>query len=159
MLRRKSKLIFIWAGIILFLALLTPSAQASVILNVIPKKVNMGTVKIRDYEAGYLEKAWGNTILVRDTSNDWKVMVKTDYDNMGVIGNYVKPISDFNWKASGDYATQITYIDLENYDVEVARGPQGILGRVYVDYKILLAWANDVPGDYNITVVYTLTTQ
>jgi len=86
-------------------------------------------------------------------------MVKTDYDNMGVIGDYVKPISDFNWKANGDYATQLTYIDVANYDVEVARGPQGILGRVYVDYKILLAWANDVPGDYNITVVYTLTTQ
>ena len=159
MLRKKSKLIFIWASIVIFLAGVTPSVQAVVFLNVIPKKVNMGKVKISDYEAGYLEKTWGSTIIVRDTSNDWKVLVKTNYDNMGVIGDYAKPISDFNWKASGDYATQLTYIDLENYDVEVARGPQDILGRVYVDYKILLAWANDVPGDYNINVIYTLTTQ
>ena len=87
-------------------------------------------------------------------------MVKTNNENMGVIGGYAKPIGDFQWKARSSYATQITYVGITNYDVEAARGPAGqSLNTIYIDHRILLAWAKDVPGDYYLTIVYTLTTQ
>ena len=120
----------------------------------------VGIINADDYENGYKEKTRANEIEVKDTDNDWKLMLKTNDRDMGVIAGYAKPISDFLWKATGEYATQITYTEITNYDVEVARGPKGDDRLdVYTDFKILLAWQNDSPGYYNITLVYTLTTQ
>ena len=134
-------------------------SHAATSLKVVPKKVNMGVIRADDYETGYIEKIRGNLLLIKDTNNDWKVMIKTNDDNMGVIGSYTKPISDVYWKSEGVYATQLVYTNIDTYDIEVARGPRGSQEKVFVYYKILLSWAQDVPGDYNLTVVYTLTTQ
>lgn len=125
-----------------------------------PKNVNLGTVTIADYESGYKEKARATVLLVRDNAHSWKLMVATNNANMGVIGDYTKPIGDLRWRASGYGATQLTYTSLTNYNVEAARGPKsGVLRTIYIDYSIILAWENDVPGVYNISVLYTLTTQ
>lgn len=146
--------------VIFLLVLIDAGWTATTLMIVPPKAVSMGAVKSGDYEAGYKEKIRANVLLVKDTINAWKLMVKTDDNNMGVIGDYTKPIGDFKWRATGATATQLTYTNLANYDVEAARGPSGTSTNiVYFDYRILLAWANDVPGVYNINVVYTLTTQ
>lgn len=160
MMMKKLFLIFI-TGCILFAMPAYNKAWAATTLAIVPPKtVNMGTVNINDYEAGYKEKARANVLLVKDTDNDWKLMIKTNDSDMGVVGSYAKPIGDLNWRASGYGATQLTYTSLTNYDVEVARGQKGSPTRlVYTDYKILLAWANDLPGVYNINILYTLTTQ
>lgn len=143
--------------LVIFLAVLVRVAQAGV-LKIDATSVNMGIVSASDYENGYKEKVTGNSLSVTDTVA-WKVMVKTNDNNMGVIGDYTKPISDFYWKATGSYATQTTYTSITNYDVEAARGAKGTKLSVPIDYKILLSWSNDVAGNYNLTVVYTLTTQ
>ncbi|MFH1854418.1 MAG: hypothetical protein ABH815_03795 [Candidatus Omnitrophota bacterium] len=119
----------------------------------------MDTIAHNDYENGYKEKIRGGILLVTNSSYAWKLMVKTNDSNMGVIGSYAKSIDDFYWRATGTFAEQTSYTSMTNYDVEVARGPMGSIGAVYIDYKILLSWAQDVPGDYNLIVVYTVTTQ
>lgn len=134
-------------------------ANARTSLKVRPRKVNMGIIVASDYENGYKENIRANRLEATDTVHAWKVMVKTNDDNMGVIGGHTKSISDFYWRATGDYATQTTYTDITNYDLEAARGPKGNKKKVFIDFKILLAWAKDVPGNYKLTIVYTLTTQ
>ncbi|MDP2911763.1 MAG: hypothetical protein Q8N76_05480 [Candidatus Omnitrophota bacterium] len=132
---------------------------ASFSLKTQPKSVNMGIVTASDYQNGFQEKIQANLLHINSNDDDWKVMVRTDDSSMGVIGSYTKPVSDLQWRAQGTYATQTTYTSVSNYDIEVARGPRGSVKNLFIDYKVLLSWAKDVPGDYYITLLYTLTTQ
>ncbi|MDP8229488.1 MAG: hypothetical protein P9L93_00075 [Candidatus Gorgyraea atricola] len=133
---------------------------ASTFLKIRPKLLNMGIINADDYENGCKEKISGSLIRLRDTANDWKLTVKTNDSDMGSINGYIKPIDDFSWKAKGSHATQIRYTSITNYDVEVARGSRSAKKLdIFTDYKIALSWARDIPGNYDITLVYTLTTQ
>ena len=133
---------------------------ANTSLKISPKSLDMGIINADDYENGYKEKISGNLIRLNDKVNDWKLMVKTNDSDMGSISGYIKPVDDFFWKATGPYATQATYTSITNYDIEVARGPMGSKKLdIFTDYKIALSWARDIPGSYDITLVYTLTTQ
>jgi len=124
-----------------------------------PKSVNMGIVTADDYKNGYREKIQANLLQIASKDNDWKVLVRTNDSSMGVIGSYTKSISDLYWRAQGPYATQTTYTSITNYDIEVARGPSGNTKNLFIDYRALLSWNKDVPGNYYITLLYTLTTQ
>jgi len=138
----------------------TSQAYTATILKISPKKFNVGVIVADDYYTGYVERIRGNTILLKDTRNDWKLLVKTNDSDMGIVGSYIKPTKDFYWKAQGNYATQTQYTDITNYDIEVDRGTKSSPFRqVTIDYKILLSWTEDIPGDYNISLIYTLTTQ
>lgn len=155
-----NRLILIFILFIVFLITPCCAAYSANSLTIAPKSFSIGEIRADNYEAGYKEKIRANAVIVKDTLNAWKVMIKTNNNNMGVIGSYAKPISDFYWKATGNTATQITYTSIANYDLEIARGSAGAsFVTIYMDYKILLSWPNDVPGVYNITVTYTLTTQ
>ena len=145
----------------IFTAIIAGSVNAAgASLRINPKKVNVGIITARDYEAGFVEDIRANLLLIRDKYNDWKIMVRTNDDDMGVVGGYIKPVSDLEWRSSGDYATQLTYTGITTYDVEVGRGPSGNRKqKIFVDYRVLLSWAKDVPGDYYLTLLYTLTTQ
>lgn len=156
---KKLSLIFIISFV--FLAMTIGEVFATGTLKIVaPKDISMGTVSIADYEAGYKEKLRATVLLAKDASDNWKLMVSTQDDNMGVIGDYVKPVADFNWRANGAKATQLTYTSLTNYGLEAAAGlKSGSTNIIYIDYKIILSWGNDVPGVYNINILYTLTTQ
>lgn len=155
------RLAYIFSVVFLFLILAYGTALAANMLKIVlPKDVTLDTIGISDYENGYKEKIRATVLLMSDTSNDWKLMVRTNDGNMGTSGNYIKPISDLNWRASGSNATQLTYTSITNYDVEAARGiKSGTTKIVYIDYKVMLAWNKDIPGVYNIAILYTLTTQ
>ncbi|MBU1146925.1 MAG: hypothetical protein KKD11_01075, partial [Candidatus Omnitrophica bacterium] len=114
---------------LIFIFLLIPCATAYTVtlLNVTPKKLNMGIVESDDYSNGYKEKLRGNIIKLKNSANDWKLMLKTNDSDMGMAGNYAKSINDFHWKATGEYATQATYQEITNYDVEVARGQKSFV--------------------------------
>ena len=156
---KKLFLIFI-AGFI-FLAIPAYKAWATNTLTIVPPKaVDLGTINMADYETGYKEKIRATVLLVKDDTNNWKLMVSTMDSNMGAIGAYIKPIGDFKWRASGSMATQLTYTSLTNYGLEAARGlKSGTTNIIYLDYRVLLVWGNDVPGVYNVNILYTLTTQ
>jgi len=154
----RSRIIF--TILVIFLIIPCSLAHGSTFLWLKPKKMTMGIINADDYENGYKQKVRANNIRLRDTSNDWKLMVKTNNSDIGVVGDYVKPIGDFFWKATGSYATQTTYTEITNYDVEAARGPMSSKKQdIFTDFKIRLTWSEDVPGYYNITLLYTLTTQ
>ena len=155
------KLFLIFITSFIFFAMLAQKTWATNTLTIVPPKtVDLGTINMTDYETGYKEKIRATVLLVKDDTNNWKLMVSTMDSNMGAIGDYIKPIGDFKWRASGSMATQLTYTSLTNYGLEAARGlKSGTTNIIYIDYRILLAWGNDVPGVYNINIVYTLTTQ
>jgi hypothetical protein len=75
--------------------------------------------------------------------------------NMGTVGSYTKPLSDFLWQTSGAY-TAINAASPPN----AASGTSGVSGSATpVNYRVLLSYANDVPGTYNaMSVRYTLAT-
>jgi len=150
----------VFAAILLF-SLIFPLhlVEATSSITVTPKTLNMGTVGLNNFEDKYIEKTRANIIIATDTGDPWKVMVKTTNNDMGVVGSYSKPISDFRWRATGNYATQISYTSITNYDVEAARGSKGSNFIIYVDVQMLLSWAKDAPGKYDIILTYTLTTQ
>ena len=155
-----NRLILIFILFIVFLITPYCAAYSANSLTIAPKSFSIGEIRADNYETGYKEKIRANAVIVKDTLNAWKVMIKTNNNNMGVIGSYAKPISDFYWKGTGDTVTQITYTNITNYDLEIARGSASASFRtIYMDYRILLSWPNDVPGVYNITLTYTLTTQ
>ncbi len=134
-------------------------AEAAGSIKVTPKTLNMGTVGVNDFENKYKEKTRANILTVSDNVNSWKVMVKSDNNDMGVVGSYAKPIGDFRWRSTGSYATQTSYTNITNYDVEAARGPRGTNFIIYIDVQMLLSWIKDIPGKYNLIVTYTITTQ
>ena len=150
----------LFTALIIFIIIPCSLAYSSTFLQVKPKKLTMGIIGSSDYEKGYKETISANSIQLRDANNDWKLMVKTNDNDMGVVGGYTKPISDFFWRATGSYATQLAYTEITNYDVEAARGSRTSKKLdVFSDFKILLAWSRDAPGYYNISLLYTLTTQ
>ena len=155
---RLNRLIIIFILFFIFLSIPEHLAYTASLM-VYPNTVNMGIVTSNDYENGYKETIQSNTVIITNTDQAWKLMVKTNDDNMGVNGDYAKPTSDFRWKASVPYATQVSYANIANYDIEVARGPMGSFGIVYLDYKVLLLWSKDKPGTYDLDIVYTVTTQ
>jgi len=155
------KLSLIFITVFVFFGISVHNAWAANSLTIVqPKTVNLGTIAMADYETGYKEKVRATVLLAKDDTDNWKVMVSTQDSNMGVVGDYAKPIGDLQWRASGSKATQLTYTNLTNYNVEAASGlKSGTTNIIYIDYKVLLTWANDVPGVYNISILYTLTTQ
>jgi len=149
---------FFLAHIILFLiASYAYSADTSITTQ--PKSVNMGIVTATDYQNGFKEKIQANLLSIESKAKDWKVMIRTNNSSMGVVGSYTKPVSDLQWRAQGIYATQTIYTSMTNYDVEVARGPRKGVHNIFIDYKVLLYWERDIPGNYYITLLYTITTQ
>jgi len=85
---------------------------------------------------------------------DWLVSVTSLDADMGQSDDmsYTKPLSDLGWKlaASGSYTTMTTT------EATVTTGAIGS-GNFDVDYRVALDWVNDKPGDYGVTVRYTIT--
>lgn len=127
-------------------------------IHVQSKQTNFPIVTEQHYVNGAIEDRDAVVIHLSNLTNPWKVTIKTNNLSMGNIKGYSKPVSDFLWKTSSEYASSSVYNELTRFEREIASGPavRGAV-RIPVDYKILLDWAKDLPHNYQVNIVYTLT--
>ena len=92
-------------------------------------------------------------MLVARSNVNWRIIVHTPDPDMGrsYDGSYVKPLSDFQLRASGS-----AFFSISNVDQVLAGGAHGKY-EVPVDYRVLLHPERYKPGDYHLTLIYTIT--
>ncbi len=105
-----------------------------------------------DIAAGYVEED-GAITLIAASNIPWTVKVHAVEGNMGESydGTYVKPLSDFLVRANDGEFFPIT-----QFDQTLASGNRGEY-KLTIDYKVLLDSDSYKPGDYGLTLVYTIT--
>jgi hypothetical protein len=118
---------------------------------------DLGTPTETDYTAGYRD-ANGTTATVK-SNRPWKVTVVAAtpsfaYDAQGSGLSRTKPSSDLLWgTASGTYGNNMgSSADLFSGTAGTSSSAQAIF------FRTNWSWTNDVPGKYDITLNFTLST-
>lgn len=110
------------------------------------------------FDAGYVELDAGKPTLTVDANKSWKLSAKSS--GFGIVGSYTKDIGDLQLKDAGaSHVTMGSYTSLSAVDQEVAVHTAGVSDESHpCQYKIDLDWTQDIPGTYEATVTYTLST-
>ena len=105
-----------------------------------------------DLAAGYIEDDDALT-LVAASNIPWTVQVHAIEPNMGKSndGTYVKPLSDFLLRVNGG-----RFFSIAQFDQPVASGERGVY-KLTLDYRVKLDPTSYRPGNYGLTLVYTIT--
>ena len=112
------------------------------------------------FNAGYIEFDNGAPTLKVSANKSWKLSARTN--GFSANGAYAKDTGDLQLKDTG--SSHVTngfndYKSLSTIDQEVASYTGGIKNEFHpCQYKILLDYATDIPGTYEATVTYTLST-
>ena len=113
------------------------------------------------YEKGYIDGQKNKPVLIVDSNTFWKLSVRVSSD-WNMVGSYKKDTEDLLLKITSDGGRQTGFNDftsLSLYDQEVAFYKSGIGDDFYYgQYRILLNWEKDIPGNYTIIIVFTLST-
>lgn len=105
-----------------------------------------------DLKRGYIEVERALT-LVAVSNTGWQLIVRTDDPNLGQSydGTYIKPLDDFQLRARGG-----EYRSLSHRAQVLKSGTNGRY-ELEIDYRIRFHPAYR-PGDYRVTLTYTITT-
>jgi hypothetical protein len=106
-----------------------------------------------DLERGYREIPKALTLIAASNVH-WRLAVRAAEADLGrsYDGTYTKPLSDFQVRAGDE-----PYRPISTTDQVIAHGPSG-RHKVEVDYLILFDRERHRPGDYHVTLTYTITT-
>ncbi len=106
-----------------------------------------------DLERGYREIPRALTLIAASNVH-WRLAVRAAEPDLGrsYDGRYTKPLSDFQLRVGSE-----SYRPVSNSDQVIAHGPSG-RQKVEVDYLILFDREHHRPGDYHVTLTYTITT-
>ena len=104
-----------------------------------------------DLAQGFIERE-RETVLVVQSNIPWRVSVRTPDADMGrsTDGRYLKPISDLQVRAQGR-----SYLTVSHEAQVIARGSYGRY-ELGVGYRVKFNDTNYRPGDYHITLIYTI---
>ena len=110
------------------------------------------------FEAGFAEFDAGNPTLKVSSNKHWKLYARSS--GFSANGSYTKDIGDLQLKDTGSsHVTMSSYTSLTDQNQEIASHSAGVRNEEHLcQYKILLDWSHDIPGTYEATVTYTLTT-
>lgn len=111
------------------------------------------------FVAGFVEFDLGNPTLQVSANKSWQMSVKSS--GFSLNGTYQKPIGDLMLKDAGPHVAGgfNDYVPLSLTSQVLAQHTSGISSESHpMQYKILLDWTQDIPGIYQATVTYTLTT-
>jgi len=110
------------------------------------------------FSAGYVEFVSDKPTLMVNSNIGWKLTVKSS----GFTGPYSKDIGDLQVKDGNALHVMNGFTDfrsLSEQDQEIASYNKGVQKEEHpCQYKILLDWEEDIPGTYEATVTYTLST-
>ena len=115
------------------------------------------------YEAGYINGNNNRPKLIVDSNTNWKLSVKVSSD-WNIVGSYQKATQDLMLKVTSGTGHQTDFsggfTPLSLIEQEIATHVSGVSNDVYkCRYRIILDWEKDIPGNYTIIAVYTLSTQ
>jgi hypothetical protein len=114
------------------------------------------------YDAGFINSATNATVLTIDSNAPWVLSVTATA--WAANGAYTKPLTDLLLHITNaqigtdpggyvdDFVSPPAALDPMLTDAAV-----GVSNRaVYIQTRVLLNWADDIPGVYSTTLVYTL---
>jgi len=112
------------------------------------------------FDAGYVELDAGKPNLKVSANKSWKLSARSS--GFAANGSYTKDIGDLQLKdASSEHVSNgfSDYKPLSAVDQDIATYSGGVKNEDHpCQYKILLNYENDIPGEYTATVTYTLST-
>ena len=135
-----------------------PASKLDIINNNVSKTITADSTAEPAFSNGYVEFDPDKPTLIVDSNAKWKLSVKsTDF-----TGPYSKEIADLQLKdLSGTHVKNgfDDYKSLSASDQDIAMYDNGVKAEAHpLQYKILLDWQKDIPGTYEATVTYTLST-
>ena len=138
---------------------IAPTCNLGILNNDVTKTITQGdSVSETALSSGYVEFDPDKPTLIIDSNAKWKLSVKsTDF-----TGPYSKKISDLQLKDLSGVNVKNGFDDyrpLSKSDQDIAMYDSGVKAESHpLQYKILLDWQKDIPGTYEATVTYTLST-
>lgn len=133
-------------------------------LSVSPQRVDLGTLTLAHYDAGYKELSPAQRITV-SSGTSWSLYVAADAATWTYTGSEPppgKPCSHLEWRVSaygpGITAPQTTYLGLTTGSQKVAGGTAGTDLWLDIALRVLVDYDTTVPGAYELRFTYTLTT-
>ena len=114
------------------------------------------------YDAGFMESNPDAVVLSCSTNCNWDLGARLA-TNWSCPGVYDKPESDLFIRMGSHTGGTVqneadSYVNLTDSNLLILAGAAGALNtKAKMQHKILLDWTRDVPGDYSITITYTLT--
>jgi hypothetical protein len=115
--------------------------------------LGFSTPAIAAYNLGY--STLSSIPVLWSSDSNWIIYVQSLDPNLGTSyqGGYTKPLSDLRFKLSSDS----TYIPVQYLvDQPVNTGTAGN-SSFSTDWKVLLNWTADRPGDYHAQLRFTIT--
>jgi len=114
------------------------------------------------YEAGFIDGASNQPILIVDSNTSWKMSVAVMFD-WDLVDSYQKATGDLMLKVTSSSGHQTgfnAFTALSLDDQEIASFGEGVGDDTYkCRYRIKLSWDKDIPGVYIIIITYTLSTE
>ena len=113
-----------------------------------------GVVSKADFDTGYA--LLQNHPVYWTSDVGWIITVSSLDASLGTSTDlsYEKPLGDLQWKLSVDSIwTPMTQDDTE---VDTSADPGSGSGMIVMDFKVLLGWAQDRPGNYGADLVFTI---
>ena len=113
----------------------------------------MGTAGENDFFAGQMLVRYHPVYWESDTP--WIITVRSLDADLGMSddGVYTKPLGDLQWKLSDERH----WIEMRQDEEEVDSSSVTGSGAVTLDFRALLRWKQDRPGDYRATLRFTIT--
>ncbi len=138
---------------------IVPVSKLDIINNDVSKTITADSIAEPAFSNGYVEFDPDSPTLIVDSNAKWKLSVKsTDF-----TGPYSKKITDLQLKDLSVANVKNGFDDyrpLSKSDQDIAMYDSGVKAEAHpLQYKILLDWQKDIPGTYETTVTYTLSTR
>jgi len=132
-------------------------------LSVTPQLVDLGTLTLAHYDAGFIELAPAQRLTVSSPAA-WSLHVAANSATWTYTGTEPppgKPSSHLAWRVSsfgsGVTDPQTSYLGLTTGQVRVARGVAGTGLWLDIALRVLVDYATTVPGTYTLGYTFTLT--
>ena len=137
---------------------IAPACNLGIVDNNVSQTITVGSTADQAFIQGFIEFDASKPTLIVNSNKDWKLSVNsTDF-----TGPYSKNISDLQLKdlSASHVANGFdSYQPLSTSGQDVAMYNTGVKNESHpIQYRILLDWEKDIPGTYEATVVYTLST-
>lgn len=121
-------------------------------ISITPDSFTFPDVTEADFDKGRIQQKKASKLLIKSNIS-WILSVCCVEPDLGTLGGQVKPLSDLRWRLRGE----TSWIQISQISTEVMRGSGRASRRM--DFRVLLDWEDDGPGDYSITLIATVEEQ
>ena len=138
--------------------IIQPACHLSITDEAVTETLVMDSSGETAFDAGFVELAADKPTLEVNSNQDWKLFVKSS----GFTGPYSKTVGDLMLKDGASMHVTNGFNDYKSLsasDQEIASYNKGVRNETHpCQYKILLDYEKDIPGTYEATVTYTMST-